>query len=361
MNYAGIMVDAFLELAIWQFGFWGNSVVEYIVAVCIFVALTLVFKWTQWLVLRSLEGMTERTRNEIDDAVVTVVETVKPPFYTYVAFYIALQFLEIEGLSEKIVNVILVAWLVYQAVLALQIFIEFYVKRRMSRTEDKRTQSVMHIIHSLSSVVLWTLGALFVLSNFGVDVSSLFVGLGISGIAVALAAQNILGDVFSSLAIYFDKPFVPGDFIEVGKQKGKVLQIGIKTTRIKSLSGEEIIIPNKELTSTAVNNFGRMQKRRVLFEVGVAYETPTEKLKKIPSLIKGIIEGQEQVKFDRVHFSELADSSLKFEVVYHVKTKEYEAYMDTQHAVLLGIKEAFEKEGIEMAYPTRTVYMKQGS
>lgn len=357
VDILGMVSDSVSILPIWEFPLLGNRLLDYLIALGIFLVFIIAFKWIQWLVLRYLERAVDQTKTELDDALVEVTRLIKPPFYSFVGFYIALKYLNIEGVAERAVTVILLVWLVYQVVRALQIFIEYFVKRRLSNTEDMASKSVTRLVRSLSNIVLWTLGALFVLSNLGVNVTSLIAGLGIGGIAVALAAQNILGDIFSSLAIYFDKPFVPGDFIEVGERKGTVQQIGIKTTRIKSTSGEELIVPNTELTGEVVSNFGRMTERRVSFEFGVTYDTPTEKMKRIPEMVKNIIEGQEKTRFDRVHFREFADSALNYEVVYFLKTKEYPVYLDTHQTILLAIKESFEEVGIEMAYPTSTVYM----
>ncbi len=342
-------MDPLFNTGFWQYTIWGNSVFDYLAAVLVFVGVVYVLKWSQWLILASLMRVTERTKTELDDALIAVVKTVKPPFYTFISFYAALRYLDIEGIAGKAVNMVLLVWLVYQVVVALQIFIEFYVKRRMKRVDDKRSQSVIQMVHSLLSIVLWVLAALFVLSNLGINVTSLIAGLGIGGIAVALAAQNILSDLFSSLVIYFDKPFVPGDFVVVGDYKGTVQTVGIKTTRIKSVNGEEIVVPNREMTSSALKNFGRRKERRVVFALRVKYETSSAQLEKIPLMIREIIEGQKNAKFSRAHFSEFGASALMLEVVYQVTTGEYRAYMDTQEQILLNIKRRFEEEGIKMA------------
>lgn len=352
-------MDPVFETIFWQTSLWGNSVFDYMVALLIFVGVIFALKWIQWIALRSVRGVTERTKTELDDALVEVVNTVRPPFYTFISFYVALRYLAVAGVAKQAVDVILLVWLVYQIVVAFRIFIEYYVQKRMARTDDKRSQSVIQVIHSLVSIILWAVAGLFVLSNLGVNITSLVAGLGIGGIAVALAAQNILGDLFSSLVIYFDKPFVPGDFVVVGDHKGTVQSIGIKTTRIKSVDGEEIVVPNKEMTSVALKNFGRMTERRVRFTFGVTYETPMIKMKKVAGIVKRAVQAQDKTRFDRVHFNGFGDSALNFEVVYFMKTKEYGEYMNVHQQVLLTIKERFEEEGIEMAYPTRMVYVKQ--
>ncbi len=187
--------------------------------------------------------------------------------------------------------------------------------------------------------------------------SGVVVGLGVGGIAIALAVQNTLSDVFSAFSIYFDRPFEIGDFVVIGDQSGTVTNIGMKSTRIRLLQGEELVISNKELTSTQVRNFKKLEKRRINFKLGVTYDTPLEKLKKIPDIVRQIIEAQEFADLDRVHFYEFGDFSLKFEIIYYVLVADYNKYMDIQQAINFAIKGAFEKEGIEMAFPTQTIFL----
>ncbi|MEX2008444.1 MAG: mechanosensitive ion channel family protein [Candidatus Spechtbacterales bacterium] len=204
---------------------------------------------------------------------------------------------------------------------------------------------------------LWVLGILFVLQNFGLNVTSIIAGLGIGGIAIALAAQNILSDLFSSFSIAFDKPFEPGDFIVVGETSGTVQRIGLKTTRIQSLEGEEIILPNAQLTDARVQNYGRMEQRRVRFALGVEYATPQEKLRRIPDLVRSTVESANNTRFDRSHFKVFGDSALEFENVYYVRSGDYAEYMDINQEVLLNLNEALNREGIMVAFPTRTVHV----
>ncbi|MCK5590629.1 MAG: mechanosensitive ion channel family protein, partial [Candidatus Pacebacteria bacterium] len=175
------------------------------------------------------------------------------------------------------------------------------------------------------------------------------------------AFQNILEDLFSSFAILFDKPFKVGDFIVVGEHKGVVQKMGIKTTRLKSTGGEEIVISNKELTSARLQNFKKMKERRIGFNFGVTYETPTGKLKAIPGTVKDIIDSIEKARFDRSHFTQFDDSALTFETVYYVTTSDYVVYRDIQQEINLRIKELFEKDGIDMAYPTQTIYLNKSN
>jgi small-conductance mechanosensitive channel len=205
---------------------------------------------------------------------------------------------------------------------------------------------------------LYALVLIVALDNVpGVEVTALIGSLGISGIAVALAVQNVLGDLFASLSIALDKPFVLGDFVEIGADSGTVEHIGLKTTRIRRISGEQLVVGNTDLLNSRIRNYGRMAERRVVFGVDVAGETPHEKLERIPEMLREIIEAQLQVRFGRAHFSTFGDSSLTYEVVYFILDPEYDLYMDTQQAINLAIVRRFAAEGIQIPYPTQTVYV----
>ena len=184
-------------------------------------------------------------------------------------------------------------------------------------------------------------------------------GLGIGGIAIAFALQGILGDLFSSFAIFFDKPFEIGDFIKIGDKSGTVRKIGIKTTRLKSTDGDEIVISNQELTGAVLHNYKKTEERRNVLSLGVTYNTPTDKLKMIPVILKKVIDDAENIRFDRAHFKSFGDFALGFEAVYYVKSGNYTQHMDAQQIVNFAIKEGFDKEGIEIAFPTQTVYVEK--
>jgi len=205
--------------------------------------------------------------------------------------------------------------------------------------------------------ILWATGAVFILDNMGLHISTLVAGLGIGGVAIALAAQAVLGDLFSSFAILIDKPFKVGDFIIIGDYLGAVEHIGIKTTRIRSLSGELLVFSNSDLTNSRIRNYKLMEKRRVVFKFGVIYQTTLERLKSIPPMIKEIVENIDLASFDRAHFFSYGNSSLDFEVVYYIQGNDYNLYMDIQQKINLKIFEKFKEKGIEFAYPTRTLYV----
>lgn len=270
------------------------------------------------------------------------------------------SFLKIEFLGNTISSWI-IASAVFLLIIAAQKFIDYGAKKIIKKREKVEGDSgeIIKLLSMLAKILLWVVAVLLILSNLGYNITSLIAGLGIGGIAAALALQNILGDIFSSFSIYFDKPFKPGDSITVSGHTGVVKKIGIKSTRIQTLRGEELVMPNSELTKASVQNFGAMARRRVVFSIGVAFGTPAEKLKKIPEMIKRIIAAQNETEVDRIHFKTFGDSSLIYEIVYYVGTGDYNRYMDTQQAINLAIVDKLEEEKIEIAYPTRTVYIKK--
>jgi small-conductance mechanosensitive channel len=210
-------------------------------------------------------------------------------------------------------------------------------------------------------LVIWAGVVLFALDNLGVDITALVAGLGIGGVAIALALQNVLGDLFASLAIVLDKPFVLGDFVRVDDMVGTVEHVGLKTTRIRALSGEQLVFANNDILGSRLQNFGRMFERRIVFTVGVTYQTPRASLEKIPGIIQDAIEAQDDVRFDRSHLSAYGDFSINFESVWFVLSPDFATYMDRQQAIYFAIHEAFEHAAIEFAYPTQTLFLERGA
>jgi small-conductance mechanosensitive channel len=225
------------------------------------------------------------------------------------------------------------------------------MKQENGETKLRQIGGIMVVVN----ITFWAIGLLLFLSNLGYNVTTVLTGLGIGGIAIALAAQNILGDLFNYFVIFFDRPFEVGDFITVDDKKGTVEYIGIKTTRLRSLSGEQIIISNSNLTSSRIHNYKRLESRRVLFTIGVVYGTPLEKMKRIPEMIKAIIEKHEFTNFDRVHFISYGDFSLNYEVVFFVDNPHYHIYMDILQQINFDIYEQFAAEKIDFAFPTQTL------
>lgn len=230
-------------------------------------------------------------------------------------------------------------------------------RRKVTLQEDKAVAGSIGIIRFVARLAVWAMVLLLTLDNLGVDITALVAGLGIGGIAVALALQNVLGDLLASLSIALDQPFVIGDFVIVGEHMGTVEYIGIKTTRLRSLSGEQIVMSNADLLSSRLRNYGRMYERRVTFTIGVTYDTPREALRRIAPALREIIESQDGTRFDRAHFAKYGAYSLDFDVVYYVLSADFGRYMDVQQAINFRIHEQFEALGVEFAYPTQTLLL----
>ncbi len=230
-------------------------------------------------------------------------------------------------------------------------------RRAASAADDRAAAGSLGIIGFVLRMLVWTLVLLLTLDNLGVDITALVAGLGVGGIAVALAVQNVLGDLFASLSITLDRPFVIGDFVVVGDFMGSVEAIGVKSTRLRSLGGEQIVMANADLLSSRLRNYGRMHERRVVFKLSVTYETPRAKLKRIPAIIRDSISRQADTRFDRAHFASFGDFALDFETVYYVLSSDYNRYMDIQQAIYFELHEAFEREHIDFAYPTQKVWL----
>jgi small-conductance mechanosensitive channel len=233
---------------------------------------------------------------------------------------------------------------------------EWHVKRNIQQKTGK-SNHILFLLKKLIQITILIAAFLVILWFLEVDLSGVVVGLGVGGIAIAFAMQNTLSDVFSAFSIYFDRPFEIGDFVVIGDHAGAVTNIGIKSTRIKLLQGEELVISNRELTSTRVRNFRKLDKRRVTFTIGVTYDTPLAKLKKIPQIISDIIKNIDQTELIRVNFTEFGDYSLKFVTLFYVNTSDYGKFVEIQEEINFSIKEIFEKEEINIAFPTQTIYV----
>lgn len=340
---------------------WGsNTAYDYMLALAIFIGLVIILKIFQAIILAYLKKVAMKTKTDFDDTLIDIFKSIKPPFYFFVAVYFAVKTLLLPDIASKVLFVLFVVTLVYEIIRAFEKLVGYFINKSLSKGNEENkehNQAVIKTLQLIIRIILWVMGLILILSNLGIDVTSLIAGLGIGGIAIALALQNVLSDLFSSFSIYMDKPFKVGDFIMVGTDGGTVEKIGLKTTRIQTLQGEELVIGNKELTSARVQNFGVMEKRRVIFSLGVTYDTSQDKLEKIPQIIKNIIEQTDLAEFDRCHFRTYADSSLNFEIVYYINSADYTAYMDIRHQVNLAIFQKFAEAKIEFAYPTQTLYV----
>ncbi|MGC9310685.1 MAG: mechanosensitive ion channel family protein [Candidatus Aenigmatarchaeota archaeon] len=340
--------------------FEGTALAGYFTAIVVFAIFWIALKIFEKVVVRKLKSLSKKTKNDYDDALIGMLEGIGWPLYLMLSLYAAFHFAEIPALVTKYFNYLLFAVVIYYAVRSVQRLIDFALKKVVAKKEAEEggfDPSVLELMVSIVKWTLWVIALLLFLQNQGYEISALIAGLGIGGIAIAFALQNILADIFSFFSISFDKPFKTGDYIVIGTDMGTVKKIGIKSTRIQTLQGEELVVSNRELTESRVRNYKRMEKRRIVFGIGVVYGTPNKKLEKIPKIIQGIIDPIKITDFDRAHFKSFGDSALLYEVVYYIRSSEYIDYMDTQQEINLKLKAAFEKEGIEMAFPTQTIFL----
>ncbi|MFT4260896.1 MAG: mechanosensitive ion channel family protein [Candidatus Woesearchaeota archaeon] len=340
---------------------FSNTVQDWIIAFSLFVVIWFFLFLFKYVILVKLEKFAKKTKTQLDDIAVEILQGFGWPFYAWISLYFSTLYLYTNSLFNIFMNYLLLVVLVYYAIKSLSIVIT-HIKEEIIKKQEAdnvHDSALVDFLASLAKGLVWVFAILFVLSNLGVQITTFIAGLGIGGLAIAIALQGVLTDLFASITIYFDKPFRVGDFIVTGSDSGVVQKIGIKTTRIKTLQGQELVISNKELTETRVNNFKRMKQRRIVFEFGIVYETPAKKMRKIPKIVSEIFDKVDNADLDRVHFKAFNDFSLDYEVVYFVKSNDYAEYMDIQQNVNLDLKERFEKEKIDMAYPTQTLYVKK--
>jgi small-conductance mechanosensitive channel len=284
------------------------------------------------------------------------------PIIIIAALYAATQTLVISGAAWVWVNrvfvILLGLFIIRYVVVVINELFRRAARRQETGVANGRASVVrFRPLRSVAVLFVWLAGVLFVLDNLGFDITAAIAGLGIGGIAMALAAQALLGDLFAYFVILLDRPFEIGDFLIFGDILGSVEKIGVKTTRLRALTGEQISVPNSDLTNSRVHNYKRMERRRIVFQIGVVYGTPAEKLAAIPDMLREIIESKEFVQFDRAHFSAYGEWSLKFEVVYYVLSPDYTVYMDVQQGIYMSIYQRFEEEGVRFAYPTQVVQL----
>lgn len=333
----------------------GNSLLRIAFVMAVFIVLSLLFRFIVPPFLQRLERFSKRSKLSVDDAVISLLSKIPHWAFYLFSFLYAASLLHLPEPAYLTLHAgILIILTSIGVILGSQI-LEYALIAGVPRLRVDEGKSLPTILHVTIVLIAWIFGILLILSNLGINVISLIAGLGIGGIAVALAVQNILGDIFSAFALYLDKPFREGDFIIVGPHMGVVKKIGLKTTRIQALQGEEIIISNQELTSTRVQNFKRMHERRAEFSFGIRYGTTPEQLKQIPKTVRAIIESISSVRFDRAHFTAFNESALTFEVVYYVLTDDYNLYRDVQQAINLELYEQLQESGVEFAFPMRII------
>jgi small-conductance mechanosensitive channel len=338
---------------------YGNALLQWLVALGITTVLILAMRVAKPLVVKRLKAASQRTSVAIDDAVAAALDATRTGLIALVAVEIGSRALTLPTNVQKLVDGAATLGFFIQVGLWASALLQFWITRSQQRAavEHPGAAPSLSAIGFVGRIVLWAVVVLLALDNLGINITTLVAGLGIGGVAVALAVQNILGDLFASLSIVIDKPFVVGDFIIVDDYMGTVEHIGLKTTRIRSLSGEQLIFSNGDLLKTRLRNYKRMRERRIVFKFGVTYDTPPEKIEQVPPLVRRLVEAQDKTRFERAHFFAFGESSLDFEVVFWMTTPDYNLYMDVQQNVNLALMREFGTAGIEFAFPTRTLHI----
>lgn len=338
--------------------FLDNTILQWIIAAAIITASLIIIKLVKIIVIKRLKSWSMTTETTWDNFIIEVIDKSVLPIAYISAFYFALMTLKFPKNIDSILHIAYMFAFTFFVLKIISAAFKKFIYSFIQRTEDSESkQKQAGGLIAIVNIIIWICGIIFLIDNMGYNVTTLIAGLGVGGIAIALAAQAVLGDLFSYFVIFFDRPFEIGDFVQLGADNGVIEYIGIKTTRIRTLSGEQLICSNTELTNSRLRNYKRMDKRRIVFSLGVTYQTTHSQLSKIPQIVKDIISSKPQLQFDRGHFSGYGDFSLNFEFVYYVTDPDYNLYMDNQQAVYLEIFSAFEKEGIDFAYPTQTIIM----
>lgn len=350
------MIDGFLRQTIFH-----NTVLDYLISFGVFVLGFMIIWFVKRIYLQRIKKWAEKTESSIDDFIVNTIEKRLLPLAYFGIFYICMHGLKLKPLFSKGLNIIGLLFTIIIGVKFILSVFEYSMGKYLARSKemDITKQQSIKVIANVIKIIIWSLAVIIILDNFGIKISALMAGLGIGGVAVALASQAVLGDMFNYFTIFFDRPFALGDFIIIDEYSGTVEHIGIKTTRIRSLGGEQLVFSNTDLTNSRVRNYKRMQQRRVLFQFKVTYDTPIELLEEIPAIVRKIIEGLNDTVFDRAHFFKFDDFSLAFEVVYYVLSSEYNRYMDIQQEINLRIMREFKVRGISFALPTQTLFVQR--
>jgi small-conductance mechanosensitive channel len=340
--------------------FWGVTLADALLALGSAIVLTFVLRVVFSWLLRRTRALASRTETDLDDLIVELLDKTKTLLIGVLALWLATRPLSLEGDVDTVIRAILVIGLLlqvgYWGMGVVNYFLRRWRKQQLDE-DDAGIATAVGVVGFLARVALWAILLLTALGTLGINIGPFIASLGIGGVAVALALQNVLGDLFGSLSIILDKPFVIGDFIVVGSEMGTVEHVGLKTTRIRSISGEQLVLSNSDILSSRIRNYGRMEERRIVFTVGVEYGTPPGRLREIPAIVRAAVESRSNARFDRCHFKGFGDSSLDFETVYYMTVPDYAAFMDTQQDINLELYERFEDAGVSFAFPTRTLHV----
>ena len=348
---------------IWNYVIYNNPVQDWLVGIGVAMIFFLFVLLAKRIIYKKLVAFAAKTITTWDDLVTELIGKLHPLFFLVLAVSLGSARVSLpKGVEVLLDHCIMIIVLIQSAVLstyAVSFFVDLFRKKKLESNAGAVT--TLTSLGFVLRMMIWVMLILIGLDNLGVNITTLIAGLGISGIAVALALQNILGDLFASFSIVLDKPFVIGDFVIIDDYMGTIEHVGLKTTRIRSLSGEQLIFSNADLLKSRIRNYKRMLERRVDFSIGVIYQTPYEKIAQIPEIIRQAVEKNEKVRFDRAHFKAFGDYALLFEVVYWIQDPDYTLYMDIQQAINLDMFKHFSEAGIEFAYPTQTLMMQPQS
>ncbi len=337
-----------------------NTPTEWLVALVVPVAATGIAWLIRLYAKKRLGILAAATDNVLDDILVDLISSVNLVItFVVVAFVTSKALVLPESLIPIVRTLAIIAAFAQVAIWGNSLISLFLNRAQVKEGPQRINPSARRAMGYLGQLILWTFVGALLLENLGVQLSALLAGVGIGGIALALAAQNVLGDIFCYVAIILDKPFIAGDFVIVGDLMGTIERIGIKTTRVRSLFGEQLVFSNQDLVTSRLRNYKTMTQRRVVFSFGIAYETSVEAVKGIPDITCGVVSSIENTRFDRAHFTKFGDFSLDFEVVYYVLDSDYNRYMDIQQRINVALMERFREEGIEFAYPTQSLYLKK--
>ncbi len=342
---------------------WGNTLMSYLLVLGGIALTWVVLRLIKNYILSAIKQLTGRTQAKHDDILLTISEKfIMPWLFLFVNFHFIRQ-LELSARADRILTGAMAFITMFFAVRLINHAIRLSINRFLRhRGESMERIGQLNGMLIVVSAAIWIIGLLTLANNFGYNISTILASLGVGGIAIALASQAILGDLFSYLVIFFDKPFEIGDFVVLNDKMGSIEYIGIKSTRIRSLGGEQLILSNTSMTSSVIHNYKRMDKRRVVFRIAVLYETDYQRLNSITGIIRDIILAQKDIQPDRVHLADYGSAGINFEAVYYMLTADYNRYMDTQQAILLAIHESFGRNGIKFASPVQYFYIgPQGS
>lgn len=346
------MTAKFLEQS-----FFGNTLLDYGMAIIFLVGGIILIAGLRGLVLSSVRRWAKKTKIRLDKPLVRIFSRAFVRVLYIGNISLAIGNLSLHPILNEAISAFVVIATTVIVIQFLSQLINYGLSAYFLKKEDIELEQSFSALMPIVRTILWVIGAVFLLDNLGFDISAVVASLGIGGLAIAFASQGILEDLFSYFSIVLDRPFTLGDFIVVGDYIGTVKHIGIKTTRLSSLTGEEIVIANTDLTDSRIRNYRDMERRRIAFTIGVLYETSKEKLEVIPVIIQDIINSLEKATFDRTHFMKYSDFSLDYETVYYVESGDYMLYADIQQKINLALFEAFAQRDIEFAYPTNVTYL----